>query len=56
MPIHKRIFLSRPGQLDSRQLLFVESTKDILKSKGFAFVELERDCYDAADVLSKLHK
>jgi hypothetical protein len=53
---HKRIFISRPGQLDSRQKMFVDSTKAILEYKGFEFVELERDGYDAADVLSNLHR
>ena len=51
----KRIFISRPGQLDSRQKLFVDSTKSFVAGKGFEFVELDRNCYDAADVLTKLH-
>lgn len=52
----RKVFLSRPGQLDSRQMLFVDSAKTILVSKNFEVVELDRDRYDTADVLSNLNK
>ncbi len=50
-----KVFISRPGILDIRQLQIVEMIKATITSQGIKYVELERADYEAANVISKLN-
>ena len=50
-----KIFISRLGSLDTRQLMFVNSVKDIVTKKfNLSCIELDRGLYDASNVMSSL--
>ncbi|MBC8320251.1 MAG: pentapeptide repeat-containing protein [Bacteroidetes bacterium] len=49
-----KVFISRLGVLDARQRMFVNNVKDIVEQSNSTWVELNRDMYDASNVLSSL--
>ncbi len=49
-----KVFISRLGVLDARQRMFIDNVKDIVKQSNSSWVELNRDMYDASNVLSSL--
>lgn len=49
-----RIFISRPGVLDVRQQVLVDSVRDLIKSFGYEPMDLARDEYDKSNVLANL--
>lgn len=48
------VFISRPGVLDTRQRLFVDNVRDVIMKLGFKPIELNRDEYDASNVLTNV--
>ena len=54
--VANNVFISRLGVLDARQRMFVDSVKDIVKQSKLSCLELNRDMYDASNVLSGLSK
>lgn len=49
-----KVFISRPGVLDVRQQVLVDSVRDLIKSFGHEPMDLDRDEYDKSNVLANL--
>lgn len=50
----KKVFLSRPGALDVRQIEMIERVRELVKSHGLEPIDLPREEYDKTRVLSNL--